>query len=238
MPARLSIARWRSASPSGCSLYRASSNREVRVSEASRETRRRSTARPSSSLGVRAPCAVIPRAPRSAQNRWKHARITDRTSPPTSSSSIASTELTKRTRKTSPRRGSRKPRAVGSVPPAALPPGIASPPVSRFATLNASAATRTIARNRSRGTAHSVRPRHGRITTVRRRRALITVSRTAAGDGTSGDAELLEELLPPLLADEPQGEGDQAGDDGEDERDAREGDRSAERAGCLGRRRG
>src|SRR5439155_415273 len=144
----------------------------------------------------------------------------------------------KRTRKTSPRSGSRKPRAVGSVPPATLPPGIASPPVSRFATLNASAATRTIARNRSRGTAHSVRPRHGRITTVRRRRALITISRTAAGNGTSRDAELLEELLPPLLADEPQGEGDQAGDDGQDERDAREGDRPAERPGCLVRRRG
>src|SRR5439155_15681832 len=68
--------------------------------------------------------------------------------------------------------------------------------------------------------------------------ALITVSRTASGAGASRDAELLEELLPPLLADEPQGEGDQAGHDREDERDAREGARSADRAGGLDLRRG
>src|SRR5438445_504677 len=300
MPARLSIARWRSASPSGCSLYRASSNRDVRVSDATRETWSRSTARPSSSLGVRAPWAVIPRAPSSAQNRRKHARITDRTSPPTSSPSIASctasaaawraagsspggsasisttpaprrsrttkmtmvertvnprnkprgapaatghpepleapaspvvgavwptrsvwsiwghasrramirmrpiaeettchqengfvgtfwrtrrrrnawtriatTKLTKTTRNRSPTSGSKTPNAFGSVPPEAPPPGIASPPVSRFATLKASAATSRIARNRSSGTAHSAFPRHVRITSVRRRRGIV-----------------------------------------------------------------
>src|SRR2546427_1073614 len=366
MPARLSIARWRSASPSGCSLYRASSNRDVRVSDASRETWSRSTARTSSSLGVRASWAVIPRAPSSAQNRRKHARITDRTSPPTSSSSIASctasaaacraagsssrgsasistmpaprrsrttkmtivtrtvnprnrpsgapaatghpdplaapaspvvgavwptrnawsirgqassramirirpiaeemtchhengfvgarrrtrrrrnawtriatTKLTKTTRNRSPRSGSKTPNALGSVPPEAPAPGIASPPVSRFATLKASAATSRIARNRRSGTAHSAFPRHVRITSVRRRRALITVSRTPTGVGGSRDAELLEELLPPFLADEPQGESDQSGNDGERECEDRKSKASAERArGRRGRGRG
>src|SRR3989441_4238732 len=363
MPARLSIARWRSASPSGCSLYRASSNKVVRVSDASRETCSRSTARPSSSLGVRAPWAVIPRAPSSAQNRRKHARITDRTSPPTSSSSIASctasaaawraagsspsgsasisttpaprrsrttkmtivtrtvrprnrpmgaragtghpdplaapappvvgavwptrndwsirgqasrramirmrpiaeemtchqengfvgalwrtrrrrnawtriatTKLTKTTRNRSPTSGSKTPNALGSVPPEAVPPGIASPPVSRFATLKASAATSRIARNRSSGTAHSAFPRHVRITFVRRRRALITVSRTPAGVGRSR-AELLEELRAAPMADEPEGEGDQTGGDGECEREDREANRSTPCTRCLGGRR-
>src|SRR3989454_939957 len=37
------------------------------------------------------------------------------------------------------------------------------------------------ARNRRNGPAHSLAPRHGRITPVRRRRALITVSGTAPG---------------------------------------------------------
>src|SRR2546426_1419174 len=360
MPARLSIARWRSASPSGCSLYRASSNRDVRVSDAARETWSGSTARPSSSLGVRAPWAVIPRAPSSAQNRRKHARITDRTSPPTSSPSIASctasaaawraagsspggsasisttpaprrsrttkmtivtrtvnprnkprgapaatghpdpaaapaspvvgavwptrkawsirghasrramirmrpiaeettchqengfvgafwrtrrrrnawtriatTKLTKTTRNRSPTSGSKTPNAFGSVPPEAPPPGIASPPVSRFATLKASAATSRIARNRSSGTAHSAFPRHVRITSVRRRRGLITVSRTPVGVGRSRDAELLEELRAAPLADEPQGEGDQTGGDGECEREDREANRSTPCTRCL-----
>src|SRR2546422_8044288 len=152
---------------------------------------------------------------------------------------IATTKLTKTTRNRSPRSGSKTPNALGSVPPEAPPPGIASPPVSRFATLKASAATSRIARNRSRGTAHSAFPRHVRITSVRRRRALITVSRTPAGVGRSRDAELLEELLPPFLADEPQGESDQAGKDGERECDDRKSKGAAERARCRrGRRRG
>src|SRR5207245_1962236 len=70
------------------------------------------------------------------------------------------TKLANTTRNRSPRNGSKAPSALGEVPPEAPPPGITSPPVSRFATLNASAATRTIARNRSSGSAHSVLPRH------------------------------------------------------------------------------
>src|SRR5204862_95843 len=82
--------RARSRSPSGCSLYRASSKREVKVAESSRETRKRSTASRSSSRGVSGSCFVMPRDPRSVQKRWKQARITARTSPPLSISWIAS----------------------------------------------------------------------------------------------------------------------------------------------------
>src|SRR5437899_9137311 len=146
------------------------------------------------------------------------------------------TKLANTTRNRSPRNGSKAPSALGEVPPEAPPPGIASPPVSRFATLKANAATRTIARNRSNGTAHSVLPRHGRITPVRRRRALITVSGTASGaECWSGRAELLEEPLAAPLADEPQAEGDQAGCDRETERDRSEADRPADHGLCGAR---
>src|SRR2546427_780806 len=132
--------------------------------------------------------------------------------------------------------GAKTPGALGGVPPEAPPPGIASPRVSRCATLKASAATRTIARNRSSGTAHSLFPRHGRITAVRRRRALITVSGTASGaECWSGRAELLEEPLAAPLADEPQAEGDQAGCDRETERERSEADRPAEYGLCGAR---
>src|SRR2546427_766958 len=151
---------------------------------------------------------------------------------------IATTKLTKRTRNRSPTSGSKTPNALGSVPPEAPPPGIASPPVSRFATLKASAATSTIARNRSSGTAHSAFPRHMRITFVRRRRALITVSRTPAGVERSRDAELLEELRAAPLADELQGEGDETGSDGEDECEDSDPHGSAEHVAFRGRRRG
>src|SRR2546428_1119022 len=152
---------------------------------------------------------------------------------------IATTKLAKTTRNKSPRNGSKTPNALGSVPPEAVPPGIASPPVSRFATLKASAATRMMARNSSSGTAHSAFPRHVRITFVRRRRALITVSRTPVGVGRSR-AELLEELRAAPMADEPEGEGDQTGGDGECEREDREANRSTPCTRCLGdfRRRG
>src|SRR6058998_1991772 len=156
----------------------------------------------------------------------------------TATTSIATTTLAKMTRNTSPRNGSKTPRALGEVPPEAPPPGIASPPVSRFATLKASAATRTIARNRSSGTAHSAFPRHMRITFVRRRRALITVSRTPAGVERSRDAELLEELRAAPLADELQGEGDETGSDGEDECEDSDPHGSAEHVALRGRRRG
>src|SRR2546425_5629755 len=139
------------------------------------------------------------------------------------------TKLANTTRNRSPRNGSKAPSALGEVPPEAPPPGITSPPVSRFATLNASAATRTIARNRSSGTAHSVLPRHGRVTPVRRRRALITVSRIPSGaEDPSGRTHLLEEPPAAPLADEPQGEGDHAGGDGETEREDGEPDRPAQ----------
>src|SRR2546425_12212737 len=149
----------------------------------------------------------------------------------------AATKLTKTARNRTPTSGSKTPNAFGSVPPEAPPPGIASPPVSRFATLKASAATSRIARNRSSGTAHSAFPRHVRITSVRRRRGLITVSRTPGGVVKSRDAELLEELRPAPLADEPQGEGDQTGGDRECEREDREANRSTPCTRCLGGRR-
>src|SRR3989454_5736219 len=150
---------------------------------------------------------------------------------------IATTKLAKTTRNKSPRNGSKTPNALGSVPPGGAPPGMASPPVSRFATLKASAATRMMARNSSSGTAHSAFPRHVRITFVRRRRALITVPRTPGGVGRSRDAELLEELRPAPMAEEPQGEGDQTGGDRECECEDREANRSTPCSRCLGGRR-
>src|SRR5207249_43145 len=87
-------ARARSRGPSGWSLYRASTKRDVRMPDASRDTRNQSTASLSSSWGVRASWSVIPRDPRRAQNRSKQARIAVRTSPPSSRSRIVARTAT------------------------------------------------------------------------------------------------------------------------------------------------
>src|SRR3989475_12825944 len=100
----------------------------------------------------------------------------------------------------------------------------------------ASPAGSAIGGNGGGGPAPSFFPRHGRITAVRRRRALITVSGTASGaECWSGRAELLEEPLAAPLADEPQAEGDQAGCDRETERERSEADRPAEYGLCGAR---
>ena len=73
-------------------------------------------------------------------------------------------------------------------PPGAVACGIDSPPVSRFARLKASAATRRTARTRRRGTAHANFLRRSRNTSARRRSALITIF--PEGPGCADQAEL------------------------------------------------
>src|SRR3989442_5012680 len=93
-------------------------------------------------------------------------------------------------------------------------------------------------RKGGRGTAHRARTRRIGLTTVRRRRALITVSRTPMGaEDLSGCAQLLEEPVTAPLADEPQGEGDQSGCDRETERERGEANPPAPNAPFGARRR-
>src|SRR6266498_1726585 len=147
--------------------------------------------------------------------------------------------LTNATRRMSTTNGSNGKTDPGAVPPAV---GADSSPVSKFARLNASAATIRTARNRSTGTAHAGLPRRSQGTSLRRRSPLITVSRSPVDSASTprrlGDAEPLEEPLPPTPAVDAEAEREQAAERREDERqdhkaDAPEGRLRGRRSGGL-----
>src|SRR6266566_3888357 len=132
----------------------------------------------------------------------------------------------------------------GKTDPGAVPPAVGadSSPVSKFARLNASAATIRTARNRSTGTAHAGLPRRSQGTPLRRRSPLITVSRSPVDSASTprrlGDSEPLEEALPPTPAVDAEAEREQAAERREDERqdheaDARDGRLRGRRSGGL-----